>query len=312
MIESAVWAPPYNLTGLLTTHITSQKGQLMTYIPNPYNGIAQPATSAIPGSLSPSIITTTILPNITVNQTQTVTAKPSLGEAFKPKKAGKNKSHIIFILDDSGSMQSCRDSTISGFNEYLQGQRADALETGIETFVSLYKFDGSSVKCTIDHINVHEVKPLDHNSYNPRGGTNLLDAMGGVLMKINEQLSAVKKANRESVILTVLTDGEENSSRTFRNVDIKAMVEKAEANNWGFMFLGANINAFHAGSALGFNVNNTMQYDTKSMGNTILAASAMTTRMKSAYASGLDTSATYASTGFTNMERTAAVSGDDK
>ena len=154
-------------------------------------------------------------------------------------------------------MQSCRDSTISGFNEYLQGQKADAEQTGIETFVSLYKFDGSSVKCTINHVNVHAVQPLDRNSYNPRGGTNLLDAVGGVLMKINEQLSAVKKVDRTSIIITVLTDGEENSSRTFCNDDIKTMVEKAEGKNWGFMFLGANINAFHAGSALGFNVNNT-------------------------------------------------------
>lgn len=273
----------------------------MTFINYPANGLIQPNVIQ-----TTPIITTTILPQTVV------TKQPSLGEAFKPKKAGKNKSHIIFILDDSGSMQSCRDSTISGFNEYLQGQKADAEQTGIETFVSLYKFDGSSVKCTINHVNVHEVKPLDRNSYNPQGGTNLLDAMGGVLMKINEQLSAVKKADRESIIITVLTDGEENSSRTFRNDDIKTMVEKAEGKNWGFMFLGANINAFHAGSALGFNINNTMQYDTASMGNTIRAASAMTTRMKSAYASGMDTSATYASAGFTDLERTSAVSGDDK
>lgn len=273
----------------------------MTFINYPANGLIQPNVIQ-----TTPIITTTILPQTVV------TKQPSLGEAFKPKKAGKNKSHIIFILDDSGSMQSCRDSTISGFNEYLQGQKADAEQTGIETFVSLYKFDGSSVYCTIDHINVQDVKLLDRNSYNPRGGTNLLDAMGGVLMKINEQLSAVKKADRESVIVTVLTDGEENSSRTFRNNDIKAMVEKAESKNWGFMFLGANINAFHAGSALGFNSNNTIQYDTKATANSIRAASAMTSRMKSAYASGMDTSATYASMGFTDLERTSAVTEDDQ
>jgi len=257
--------------------------------------------------------TTTILPHTTVIQTQTtVKQTPSLGEAFKPKKAGKSTSHIIFVLDDSGSMQSCRDNTISGFNEYLQAQKADAVTSGIETFVSLYKFDGSSAKCTIDHVNVHDVEPLNHNTYNPRGGTNLLDAMGGVMMKINERLTTTKKAQRESVIITVLTDGEENSSRTFRNEDIKTMVEKAEAKNWGFMFLGANINAFHAGSALGFNMNNTIQYDTKATANSIRAASAMTSRMKSAYASGMDTSMTYASMGFTDMERSIAVTEDDK
>lgn len=257
--------------------------------------------------LQPS--TTTIFPKVTTTYQPAVAQ--DLGTVFSPKRAGKDKSHIIFVLDDSGSMQSCRDNTINGFNEYLKAQQEDAIKTGIQTFVSLYKFDGSSVKCTVEHINVHEVAPLDHNSYNPKGGTNLLDAMGGVMMQINTKLTAVKKKDRESVIITVLTDGEENSSRTFRNTDIKTMVEKAEAKNWGFMFLGANINAFHAGSALGFGVNNTMQYSTTGTANTIRAASAMTSRMKSAYATGMDTSATYASMGFTDLERTSAVSKDD-
>ncbi len=280
----------------------------MTYITSPsYNGIPTTNIGIFPH-------TTLVQPNVITSQVPAAAPAPtptSLGEAFKPKRAGTNKSHIIFVLDDSGSMQSCRDNTISGFNEYLKAQQDDAKETGIETFVSLYKFDGSSVKCTIDHVNAQEVKPLDRNSYNPNGGTNLLDAMGGVMMQINTKLAASKKKDRESVIITVLTDGEENASRTFRNSDVKEMVEKAEAKNWGFMFLGANINAFHAGSALGFGVNNTMQYNTTGTTNTIRAASAMTSRMKSAYASGMDTSMTYASMGFTDQERTSAVTKDE-
>lgn len=244
----------------------------------------------------------------------TATPVLSLVEAFKPKRAGKNAklSHIVFILDESSSMHSCWDSTIAGYNEYLAGQRTDAERTGIETLVSLYKFNGSQVNCVFDRVNVKEVKPLDKTSYRPNGGTNLHDAFGGAMMQVNNLLTAKNKADRESVIITVLTDGEENSSRTFSSTDVKGMVEKAEAKSWGFMFLGANINAFHAGSSLGFNANNTMQYDTASMGNTMRSASAMTSRMKSAYASGMDTDATYASTAFTFAERTAAVSKDEQ
>ena len=254
---------------------------------------------------TPTTVTTTV--------TAPIPAAPvSLGDTFKPKRAGKNKSHIIFVLDDSGSMQSCRDNTIKGFNEYLEAQKIDAENTGIETFVSLYKFDGSSVNCVVNHVKVQEANKLDHNSYNPRGGTNLLDAMGGVMMQINNTLSANKKADRESVIITVLTDGEENSSRTFRNTDIKKMVEKAEAKNWGFMFLGANINAFHAGSTLGFNASNTIQYTNASTANSMRSASAMTSRMKSAYSTGMDTASTYATMAFTDQERTVAMTKDDK
>ncbi len=247
-----------------------------------------------------------------VQKTQPVIYKVSLAEAFKPKRAGTKTSHVIFVLDDSGSMQSCRAATISGYNEYLQLQKEDARKTGIPTFVSLYKFDGSNVNNVFNRVSVEEVQNLDEKSYNPQGMTNLYDAIGGVMMQINAQLAKSKKADRDSVIITILTDGHENSSRSFDNINIKQMVEKAEGKNWGFMFLGANINAFAAGSSLGFNVNNTMQYDTASMGNTMRSASAMTSRMKSAYASNMDTTLAYASSGFTDQERTSAVSKDDQ
>jgi uncharacterized protein YegL len=241
-----------------------------------------------------------------------VLSKPiqSLAEAFKPKRAGKNTSHVIFVLDDSGSMQSCRDATIAGYNEYLQMQKKDAQETGIATFVSLYKFDGYTLKAVFNRVAVAEVENLTTKTYNPQGGTNLYDAIGGVMMQINTELAKNKKADRDSIIITILTDGEENSSRAFDSSNVKQMVEKAEAKNWGFMFLGANIDAFAAGGALGFNAQNTMQYDTANMGNTIQAASAMTSRMKSSYSRGLDTSVTYATMGFTDQERSSAVDNE--
>ena len=271
-------------------------------IPTTYvGGYVQPTTSAIPGTFATGL-------------TATAVAQPAnLGEAFKPKRAGKNPnlSHIIFVLDESSSMSSCWDQTISGYNEYLKAQKEDAEKTGIKTLVSLYKFNGYDVRAIFDRQDVAEVQPLDKNSYRPSGGTNLLDAMGGVMMKINLLLKEKKKADRESVIITVLTDGEENQSRTFKNSDIKAMVEKAEGKNWGFMFLGANIDAFHAGAAMGFNYNNTMQFDTNNAAATMRSASAMTARMKGAYASGLDTSSTYAATAFYDSERAAAVGDTD-
>ncbi len=291
----------------MTRRITAQSQVVSNGLGIQSGGYVHPVTSAIPGSFPNQQIN--ILPHTIV---QTASVKPSLAEAFKPKRAGKKTSHIIFVLDDSGSMQSCREATISGYNEYLQAQRKDAKDTGIATFVSLYKFDGSSVKSVFNRVSVDEVKDLNEASYDPNGTTNLYDAIGGVMMQINSQLAANKKADRDSVIITILTDGAENASRTFNNQTVKQMVEKAEGKNWGFMFLGANIDAFAASSSLGFNVNNTMQYDTKSMGNTMRSASAMTSRMKGAYASGLDTTMTYASTAFTDAERIAAVSKDEQ
>ncbi len=262
----------------------------------------------IGGYVSP--VSSAVNPYMIQPLTATAVAQPvDLGTAFKPKRAGKNPelSHIVFVLDESSSMSSCYDQTIAGYNEYLKAQKEDAEKTGIKTLVSLFKFNGYNVDCIFDRQDVAEVTPLTKSNYRPSGGTNLLDAMGGVMMKINALLAEKKKADRESVIITMLTDGEENQSRTFKNSDIKVMVEKAEGKNWGFMFLGANIDAFHAGAAMGFNYNNTMQFNTVNAAETMRGASAMTSRMKSAYASGMDTSSTYASTAFVDTERAAAV-----
>jgi len=273
--------------------ITAQESVIPTYI----GGYVQPTTSAIPSSFA----------------TQAIAQPANLGQAFKPKRAGKNPnlSHIIFVLDESSSMSSCWEQTISGYNEYLKAQKEDAEKTGIKTLVSLYKFNGYDVRAIFDRQDVAEVQPLDKSSYRPSGDTNLLDAMGGVMMKINLLLADKKKADRESVIITVLTDGEENQSRTFRNDDIKAMVEKSEGKNWGFMFLGANIDAFHAGAAMGFNHNNTMQFSTANAAETFRSASAMTSRMKGDYASGMATMDSYTVSAFNDAERKAAVGDTD-
>jgi hypothetical protein len=240
------------------------------------------------------------------------TIAQSLGNAFTPKRCGTKTSHVIFVLDDSGSMQDCRDATISGFNEYLKMQQTDAETNKITTFVSLYKFDGRAVNCVYNRLPVATVSPLTRDTYNPNGMTNLFDAIGGVMMQINNDLGSKKKADRDSVIINILTDGHENSSRSFTNQDVKQMVSKAQDKSWSFMFLGANIDAFAAGQTMGFTQHNTMQFDTKNVESTMRSASRMTNDIKSFYASvaaasALDVSAMYASTTFTDAERKEAI-----
>lgn len=220
---------------------------------------------------------------------------------FKPVGAGEKSAHVIFVLDDSGSMQSCRHQTIEGFNEFLAGQK----ESEVPTYVSLYKFDGWRTVQMYEHVPVSVVEKLNTETYNPQGGTNLLDAMGDVMIKVNSELAAYgKKSSRDSVTIVILTDGEENQSKEFSTGDIKAMVEKSTAANWGFFFLGANIDAFATSSNLGFNVNNTLQYSTERMGQTMSNASRAVNSTKSARASGAEmTENTYAAVGFTTEER---------
>jgi len=218
---------------------------------------------------------------------------------FSPVKAGTKTAHVVFVLDDSYSMQYCRDQTISGFNEFLAGQR----DSEVETLVSLYKFDGSKIYRVYSRVPAADMPDLDRETYNPRGGTNLLDAIGEVMFETNDIL---KKFRNDSVNVVILTDGEENSSRMYDNARIKGMVEQAEGAEWTFQFLGANVDAFSVGGALGFRQDAILQYSTSRMDTTFAAASRMTRSMNSAKAAGMDANTAYAASTYTDEERKEA------
>lgn len=238
-------------------------------------------------------------------------AVSDLGAAFKPHRAGKNQTHVIYILDDSGSMGPVRGATIEAYNASLQGHRQDFANTARATYVSLFKFDGYNVNCLFFRRDITEVQDLTMADYDPRGGTNLYDAIGGVMQDINSKLGLVQKELRDSIIISVLTDGAENASSVFNDRDVKLMVSKAEDKNWGFQFLGANINAFAVGGNLGFRHENTLQFSTGNMEATMRAATRSMNDMKAAYAAGATTAMAYNTSAFTDAERKGAL-GDDK
>lgn len=232
-----------------------------------------------------------------------VQRRSSRATEFRPVKAGTKTAHVVFILDDSYSMQSIREQTIAAYNEFLRGQQNNE----IPTYVSLYKFDGNSITRVLDHVKAQSAEPLNMNTYNPNGSTNLLDAFGEVMFAVNNRLAAHDRTSRrDSVTIVALTDGQENSSTEYANSDIKGMVEKAEGREWSFIFLGANINAFDVGGALGFKQHNTMQFDTNNIVDAIGATSRMASDMTTLKAAGMSNMAAYANAAYTDEERTKA------
>ena len=105
------------------------------------------------------------------------------------------------------------------------------------------------------------------------------------------------------MIVLIMTDGEENSSRKYNNEQIKAMVKAAEKADWSFVFLGANVDAFSVGATFGMNSLNSVNYSTANMTATMAATSTMTTNMRAAKIAGLDTHAVYASTTMSQEDR---------
>lgn len=232
---------------------------------------------------------------------QTTTTTTTTLPKYKFKKAGTAGTLIAVVLDESGSMASCWDATIAGFNEYVQGQTA-ATQAGA-AYLTLNKFEGGRIKNVYNDRPISEVPNLDKTTYTPAGGTNLLDAIGHTINQVNAALETRKKKDRPGVIIIITTDGEENCSNKYNNEMIKAMVKAAEKADWSFVFMGANIDSFSVGSAFGMNASNSVNYTTANMSGTMASLSATTVRMRSAKMAGMDTQDVYATSMFTDEER---------
>jgi hypothetical protein len=164
------------------------------------------------------------------------------------------KTEIAFILDRSGSMGSMTQAAIAGYNEFLTAQQATVDDDGqpIPATFTLVLFDHEYLPIH-SRISIQGAEPLSLETYEPRGSTALLDAIGRTIDFIGCELAATPESERPTkVIIAILTDGEENSSRRFTMADINQRITQQTASyQWEFLFLGANQDAIATAARLG-------------------------------------------------------------
>jgi uncharacterized protein YegL len=172
---------------------------------------------------------------------------------MNPKHPMKH-TEIAFILDRSGSMESMTHAAISGFNEFLKAQQATLDDHGqpIPATFTLILFDHEYL-AVHNRQDIQTARPMNLETYVPRGNTALLDAIGRTIDHIGSELAATPEAERPAkVIIAILTDGEENSSRQFSMEDInRRITHQTEKYQWEFMFLGANQDAIATAARMG-------------------------------------------------------------
>ncbi len=149
--------------------------------------------------------------------------------------------HSIFnliILDESGSMQSIKQVIINGFNEVVQTiKNASQKFPEQQHYVTFVTFNGNGIRVMIDNQPVEELSQIDESKYNPDAMTPLYDAMG---ISISKQREYTQKSTEYNVLVTILTDGEENASKEYNGQSIKALVEELKQKKWTFTYIGAN------------------------------------------------------------------------
>lgn len=167
-------------------------------------------------------------------------------------KANKLSTAIAVVLDRSGSMESVKADTISGFNSWLADQKAGDGAGKVKFYLTL--FDGTSVDHPYDGAKLSDVQPLTTATYVPRGATPLYDAIGATIADME-----TRKADR--YLLVVITDGEENASTEYTHAAIKAKIEALEAaGNWTVVYLGSTLNAVDIARSIGVRGGNAAYY----------------------------------------------------
>jgi len=164
----------------------------------------------------------------------------------------KDLSEIVIVLDESGSMGSCKTDTIGGVNLFLENQK----RIKGEVRVTLVKFS-DYYKIVNDAVLLDQVAYLDENNYTPSYSTALIDAVGKTINTIGKRLGDTPETERpERVIFAVITDGYENSSREFTRSQVFQMVtHQKQKYSWEFIFLGADIDAWGEEIGIMMNVN---------------------------------------------------------
>lgn len=106
------------------------------------------------------------------------------------------------------------------------------------------QFDTQSIDLIHDCVPLKDVKKLTKATYVPRAYTNLYDAIGTTIRRIES------KAEGKKVLFVVQTDGQENSSKEWNLAKIKELIMDKETAGWTFSYIGIGPQAWEANATL--------------------------------------------------------------
>ncbi len=179
----------------------------------------------------------------------------------------KNYTHLIIVLDASGSMSRIQDDVKGSFNEFLKKQRE---EPG-KTVFDLFQFN-DEVKRLVVSADLAQFHEDMMSKYNCTGCTALNDAVCTAIDTVGREFAEMPEENRpEHVLCVIITDGEENASKEYTTEDVKDRIEHQKTKyNWQFEFLAANQDAFETGESFGLDEDDCMDFECNSEGGVLL------------------------------------------
>lgn len=182
------------------------------------------------------------------------------------------RSAIALIVDESGSMTSMYAEAKQAVIDFIKDQQKvkEPAQFTLVKFSDYYHIvaDGEPLET------IH----ADRFDYGPSSVTALFDAIGKTMNRIGER---IQKDPVDKVIIAIITDGLENASKEFTLSDIKAMIEKAQANGWVLLYLAMGLEGFQQGMSMGVRLN-TMAVTVPSVTGQSVSAYASASQVTSA------------------------------
>lgn len=161
-------------------------------------------------------------------------------------------THIVVLLDRSGSMETIAADVVGGYNTFIKQQ----LEAGADATVTLVQFDDENANEVVyEGLPVADVPKLTSKTFIPRGSTPLFDATGKLVSRIRE-LSANDDrpaSEQPDVVFVTITDGHENASNEFSLRQVRQLTANCEKEGWTFVYLSAGLDAYGDADDLGVN-----------------------------------------------------------
>ena len=169
----------------------------------------------------------------------------------------------LMILDASGSMESIYNQALSGVNETIQtiriGQK-DHPELRQSLTLASFNSGRNYLKVKYSAAPIDEVKELTREDYVACGCTALYDAMGEMISELKRKITP-----EDRVLVTVITDGYENSSNHWSDPQIKSLVEELRHEGWTFTYIGANQDVEAVAGSMG--IRNSLAFEESEIGS---------------------------------------------
>ncbi len=203
--------------------------------------------------------------------------------------------YVTLILDESGSMQSCKRAAITGFNQYVKSLKDEPAAT----WFTLTLFNSHRTEVHYRGVPVSTVPELDIETYRPQDTTPLYDAIG-------QTLTAARQESPEGFkkLCVILTDGLENASKEYTRKQIFALIKECEKEGWRFVYLGADHDVWAAGEDLGIASECRVAFSKSDIGQTFNELS----NMNASYRRGMRRS----ETAFRPLQKPLLDSGSNK